>query len=69
MSAKFCSGLNADAFRRIPECALAAETEAIVTGDRAMLRTAEVRGSRIFSLSAYLGREMDDEEVRAALQA
>ena len=69
MSAKFCLGLDTYTSHRIPECALAAETEAIVTGGRAMLRTAEVRGIWILALSAYLGRGMDDEEVRVALQA
>ena len=40
---------------RIVECALAANAQLIVTGDRAMLALGEYRGIRIVSLSAYLG--------------
>lgn len=40
---------------RILECARAAEAESIVTGDRAMLARVEFGGSRIVSLSEYLG--------------
>ena len=40
---------------RIVECALAANAQLIVTGDRAMLALGEYRGIRIISLSAYLG--------------
>ena len=39
---------------RIVECALAANAQLIVTGDRAMLALGEYRGIRIVSLSAYL---------------
>ena len=40
---------------RIVECALAANAQLIVTGDRAMLALGEYQGIRIISLSAYLG--------------
>ena len=40
---------------RILECALAANAQLIVTGDRAMLALGEYRGVRIVSLGAYLG--------------
>ncbi len=40
---------------RIRECALAAEAQIIVTGDRAMLALVQFQGIRIVSLSAYLG--------------
>ena len=40
---------------RIVECALAANAQLIVTGDRAMLALGEYHGIRIVSLSAYLG--------------
>ena len=40
---------------RIVECALAANAQLIVTGDRAMLALGEYQGIRIVSLSAYLG--------------
>ena len=39
---------------RIVECALAANAQLIVTGDRAMLALGEYQGIRIVSLSAYL---------------
>ena len=39
---------------RILECALAARADVIVTGDRAMLTTAEFEGIRIVSLKDYL---------------
>ena len=39
---------------RILECALAANADLIVTGDRAMLSLERFRGVRIVSLSAYL---------------
>ena len=39
---------------RIVECALAANAQLIVTGDRAMLALGEYRGIRVVSLSAYL---------------
>ena len=39
---------------RIVECALAANAQLIVTGDRAMLALGEYQGIRIASLSAYL---------------
>ena len=38
---------------RIVECALAANAQLIVTGDRAMLALGEYQGIRIISLSAY----------------
>ena len=40
---------------RIVECALAANAQLIVTGDRAMLALGEYQGIRIISLSTYLG--------------
>ena len=40
---------------RIVECALAANAQLIVTGDRAMLALGEYQGIRIISLSAYPG--------------
>ena len=40
---------------RILECALAARSEAIVTGDRALLALGEYGGVRIMSLREYLG--------------
>ena len=40
---------------RIVECALAANAQLIVTGDRAMLALGEYQGIRIVSLRAYLG--------------
>lgn len=40
---------------RIVECALAADAQIIVTGDRAMLALGEYQGVRIVTLSAYLG--------------
>ena len=40
---------------RIVECALAANAQLIVTGDRTMLALGEYQGIRIVSLSAYLG--------------
>ena len=40
---------------RIVECALAANAQLIVAGDRAMLALGEYQGIRIISLSAYLG--------------
>ena len=40
---------------RIVECALAANAQLIVTGDRAMLALGEYQGIRIVSLSACLG--------------
>ena len=40
---------------RIVECALAANAQLIVTGDRAMLALGEYQGIRIVSLSDYLG--------------
>ena len=40
---------------RIVECALAANAQLIVTGDRAMLALGEYQGIRIISLSACLG--------------
>ena len=40
---------------RIVECALAANAQLIVTGDRAMLALGEYQGIRIISLSDYLG--------------
>ena len=40
---------------RIVECALAANAQLIVTGDRAMLALGEYRGIRIVSLSACFG--------------
>ena len=40
---------------RILECALAANAQLIVTGDRAMLALGEYRDVRIVSLGAYLG--------------
>lgn len=39
---------------RILECALAADAQLVVTGDRAMLAQVEYRGVRIVSLSGYL---------------
>ncbi len=39
---------------RILECALAANADLIVTGDRAMLSLERIRGVRIVSLSTYL---------------
>ncbi len=39
---------------RILECALAANAQAIVTGDREMLALSEFRNVRILSLGAYL---------------
>ncbi|MEO8717292.1 MAG: putative toxin-antitoxin system toxin component, PIN family [Burkholderiales bacterium] len=39
---------------RVLECAVAAEAEAIVTGDRAMLALGEHAGVRIVSLADYL---------------
>ena len=41
---------------RILECALAADAQVIVTGDRAMLAHGEYRSIRILSLSTYLAR-------------
>jgi putative PIN family toxin of toxin-antitoxin system len=40
---------------RILECALAAQAQVIVTGDRAMLALGEFQGIRIVSLGEYLG--------------
>jgi len=40
---------------RILECALAAQAEIIVTGDRAMLALAEFQDIRVVSLGEYLG--------------
>lgn len=40
---------------RVLECALAANAQLIVTGDRAMLALGEHQGVRIVSLGAYLG--------------
>lgn len=40
---------------RILECALAAQAQIIVTGDRAMLALGQFQGIRIVSLGAYLG--------------
>ncbi len=39
---------------RVLECALSADTEVIVTGDRAMLALGEIGNTRIISLSTYL---------------
>lgn len=39
---------------RILECAIAAKADAIVTGDRAMLRLGAYRGIRIIPLAAFL---------------
>ena len=52
MSAKHCLRLDVYTPRRIPECALAAEAEAIVTEDRAMSTIEEFRGLRILSPGA-----------------
>ena len=41
---------------RILECALTADAQVIVTGDRAMLAHGEYRSIRILSLSTYLAR-------------
>ena len=40
---------------RILECALAAQAEIIVTGDRAMLALGEFQGIGVVSLGEYLG--------------
>ena len=40
---------------RILECALAADADLIVTGDRAMLALESIRNTRIVSLADYLG--------------
>ena len=40
---------------RILECALVAQAQVIVTGDRAMLALGEFQGIRVVSLSKYLG--------------
>ena len=39
---------------RIPECALAADAELIVTGDKAMLALGSFRDIRVLSLRDYL---------------
>ena len=44
-----------EADNRIVECALAANAQLIVTGDRAMLALGEHQGIRIVSLGAYPG--------------
>lgn len=41
---------------RILECALAAQAQVIVTGDRAMLALGEFQSIRIISLGEYLGK-------------
>ena len=40
---------------RVLECAVAADAQAIVTGDRAMLALRAHRGIRVVSLNEYLG--------------
>jgi len=40
---------------RILECAVAGRADAIVTGERALLRLREIRATRIVSLREYLG--------------
>lgn len=40
---------------RIMECALSGEADAIVTGDKRMLKLKEYKGVRIISLKEYLG--------------
>lgn len=47
--------LSDEADNRILECAVAADAQIIVTGDRAMLALGEFQTIRIVSLSAYLG--------------
>jgi uncharacterized protein len=46
--------LTDDADNRILECAVAGDAEAIVTGDRAMLRLRKYRGIRILNLRNYV---------------
>jgi uncharacterized protein len=46
--------LTDDADNRILECAVAGDAEAIVTGDRAMLRLRKYRGIRILNLRDYV---------------
>jgi predicted nucleic acid-binding protein len=46
---------------RILECAIAGRVDAIVTGDRALLKLREYRGVRILSLREYLDEAAGNE--------
>ena len=53
--------LEDDPDNRVLECAVAGNADAVVTGDKEMLRLKDYKGIRIMTLREYLEKEMDRE--------